>query len=103
MTNIYDIGDLVRLSGAFTDLTGEPQDPDVVSISVREPDGTITAYVYNTDPEVVKDSDGNYHLDINTATHGDWHYRWYSTGQGQAAGEGHFYIRPAAAIPVEAP
>lgn len=101
-TPTYDLGDLVRVhtnDGPFSNAaTGAALDPDVVSVSIRDPDGTVTTYVYGTDDEVVKDGTGSYHMDVDADTAGVWFYRWFSTGDGQAAEERSFIVRPAEAI-----
>lgn len=92
--NHYIPGNLVRLSATFTDnSTSTPVDPTNVYLRVRAPGGTVTTYTYGVDAALVKDSTGNYHLDLDAATRGEWTYRWYSTGTGQAAGEASFTIR----------
>ena len=97
MANTYDLGDLIRCSGPFTNAAGAPIDPTGVNVSIREPGGTVTIYVYGTDSEVVKDSAGNYHIDVNANAPGRWYYRWWSTGTGQAADENWFQVmRPQA-------
>lgn len=88
----YYVGNLVRVSVVFTNSVGTAVDPTAVKCQVRTPAGVVTTYTYGTDPEVVKDSTGNYHLDVNASTEGLWRYRWYSTGTGQAAAEGAFDI-----------
>lgn len=89
----YDVGDLVRVTGTFTDSAGTATDPTVVGFKYNDPAGTTTTYIYGTDAEVVKDSTGVYHVDISATTKGVWEYRWYATGVGQSAGEGHFTVR----------
>ena len=88
----YDVGALVRISGAFTDSDGVAQDPAAVFCAFETPAGVETTYQYSVDVEVVKDSVGNYHLDVDADTTGVWYYRWYSTGAGQAADETHFSV-----------
>ena len=61
--SVFQVGDKVRLSAAFTDIDDAAQDPGGVQFKLRAPDGTITTYVYGADVEVVKDSTGNYHVD----------------------------------------
>lgn len=96
----YDLGDVVRVSVAFSTVaTGVALDPTAVYLSVKDPDGNITLYQYGVDSEIVKDSTGNYHADIDVDTYGQWYYRWYSTGAGKAADEGSFYVDPAEAVP----
>jgi hypothetical protein len=92
--NTHDLGDKVRVSGAFTLVSsGAAVDPDTVSLIVTDPDGLETTYVYLTDAEVVKDSTGNYHADISASAPGTWYYRWLSTGNGQAGEAKHFHVR----------
>lgn len=97
--NTHDLGDLVRVSGSFRDaILGGAIDPDVVKLSVRSPDGTVTTYTHGTDAEVVKDQVGEYHADINADQSGTCYYRWWSTGEGQAAEENRFVVREARAV-----
>lgn len=96
--NTYDVGDLVRLSATFTDAAGQYCDPTVVCFSVLPPSQSIgTTYTYGTDPEVVKDSQGHYHMDINITDWGIWHYRAYATGTGQGAEHWKFVVSPSPA------
>lgn len=89
----YDKGDLVRVSGMFADSAGVATDPTVVKFSFTNPAGTTTTYTYPTDVQLVKDSTGNYHVDIDASSSGTWLYRFYSTGTGQAAAEGEFFVK----------
>lgn len=93
--NSYDKGDLVRVTAAFTNAAGTATDPTTVVCKVRSPSG-ITTYTYGTDAELVKDSTGNYHLDINITADGQWWYRWEGTGAVQQAGEGSFTVARSA-------
>lgn len=97
--NTHDLGDLVRVSAPFTLVSsGAAVDPDVVKLTIKTPSGTVTTYIYGTDAEIVKDSTGNYHADISAGEAGTWHYRWWSTGNGQAAQEKRFEVRTAEAV-----
>lgn len=88
----YDTGDLVRVSAAFKDSTNAAIDPTVVRFKFKRPDtGVVTTYVYGVDGALVKDSAGNYHVDISADAAGEWPYRFESTGTGQAAQEGSFF------------
>lgn len=92
MENHYDAGDLVRVSGAFKDSAGTAIDPSVVKFKFKRPDtGAVTTYTYGTDSQLVKDSVGNYHVDVSADAAGAWRYRFYSTGTGQAAEQGQFF------------
>lgn len=88
----YAKGALVRVTGAFTTAAGTAQDPATVKVTVRKPNGQVSTYTYGTDAAVVKDSTGNYHLDVDANLPGRWVYRWFSTGAGQAADEEHFDV-----------
>jgi len=92
---VYDRGDLIRCSAAFTDADDNAQDPTAVYFKFKDPGGNITTYTYGSDAELVKDSTGNYHVDVNADEVGTWYYRFYSTGTGQAAGESEFDIQPS--------
>lgn len=70
MTDSFDIGDRKRFSITFTDITAAPADPTIVTAFITEPDGVVTAYVYLTDAELVKDSTGVYHVDWTFAKAG---------------------------------
>lgn len=90
----YDIGDLVKISGTFTDSANTAGDPTTVSITIAPPTSAETTYVYGTDAALVKDSVGNYHANWSCAESGVHRYRWVSTGTLQAAEEGWFTVRP---------
>lgn len=100
MPSVYDIGDLVRVSGAFTDVNDADIDPTTVTFKFTDPSGNTTSYTYVTDAEVVKDSTGHYHVDVSVDEAGTWYYRWESGGSGQAAEEGSFVVRPTRIAPV---
>lgn len=90
--NTYQKGDLVRISFVFKNSAGAPIDPAVVKIAVKDPAGVTTTYTYGTDSQLVKDSTGNYHLDQSAQHSGEYHYKPFSTGAGQAAAKGSFTV-----------
>lgn len=90
--NQYDVGDLVRVTGVFKDAAGTAIDPATVAFKVKKPDRSITTYLYGTDVQLIKESTGNYRVDISADVKGKYKYRWYSTGNGQAAGEDEFEV-----------
>ncbi len=104
--NTHDLGDLVRLStfdadhpdDGFMDENLETlMDPDVVKLNIRSPAGTVTTLTYGTDA-IIKDAAGQYHYDMSADESGEWRYRWWSTGNGQAAEERRFMVRRALAV-----
>jgi hypothetical protein len=92
--NTFDIGDLVTLSIGFAHAdTGDPGDPDAVTLEVR-PRGHATAvYIYGDGDTIVRDATGEYHADIDVDSPGVWSYRWSGTGALQGAEEASFYVR----------
>jgi RPA family protein len=86
----YDKGDLVRVTGTFTNAAGTAIDPTMVKFQVLNPAGTTTTYTYGVDAALVKSAVGVYYVDISADVTGIYYYRFYSTGTGQAADEGQF-------------
>lgn len=94
MANTYDVGDLIRCSGAFTDASSVAVDPTVITFKFKNPSETITTYVFGVNAELVKDSVGNYHADVDVNDRGAWLYRFEGSGAvGQSAGETFFEAR----------
>lgn len=93
MSNVYDVGDRVRISASFADEGASPSDPSPVRLRYRDPAGTVTTLVYGTDPELVRDGVGAYHADLDAAAAGTWHYRAEGEASPQAAGEARFRVR----------
>lgn len=93
MPGPYDTGDAVRLSAAFT-VVGVATDPTIVRVKYLPPSPSVQATkIYGTDVEVVKDSVGNYHIDIEPTVAGSWLFRWEGTGTCKVAAEGAFEVR----------
>lgn len=91
--NQYDVGDLVTVSAEFRSRAGVLTDPTTVVVKYQAPDTTETSKTYGTDVEVVKDSTGCYHLDIDVTAAGTWYYRFNGSGAIQAAGEQSFFAK----------
>ena len=94
MASTYDVGDLVRCSGVFTDANDDLIDPEKVYFKFKGSDDVVTTYEYEVNDELVRLSAGRYYVDIsvNKAGPSVW-YRFYSEGAGQAAGEKALRIR----------
>jgi len=93
MSNTYSVGDLVTVDGTLTDANGDELDPTDAFVQYRDPSGNVATKQYGVDVEVVKDSTGVYHVDVDADEAGTWYYRFYSTGTGQAADESNFEVR----------
>lgn len=84
-----DVGDLHRFTITFLDGAGVAADPTAVRVFWKSPDGVVsTPLVFGSDPEVVKDGVGLYHVDVILDQPGWWHPRWEGTGAVHAASEG---------------
>jgi hypothetical protein len=86
---VYQRGDLVRISGVFKDIAGTLIDPSTVALNVSKRSGPTT---YTYPATVIKDSAGNYHVDVSATERGTWLYEWVTTGTGQAAEHGEFVV-----------
>lgn len=90
----YEVGSKVRSTAIFTDPNNSDAaiDPTAVLMNVKPPTGDLLSYTYGVGADIVKDSVGNYHLDIDITESGLWRHRWYSTGTGQASNESSFIV-----------
>lgn len=93
--NSYHIGDLRRIAGAFKNDAGTATDPTTVRFEFLTPAGVKTTYVYPTNAQLVKDSTGNYHVDLTLTEAGLWFYRWEGEGAVHEADEGEFMVQPS--------
>lgn len=91
--NVYDKGDLVRLSVNFKDLLGVDADPTTVTLSIIDPDEGAPVGIAL--PPIVKDSIGNYHHDFNVTKVGEYRYEWKGTGTIQSVEVGQFTVKPS--------
>ncbi len=89
--NLYTIGQLVRVTGTFTNVAGAAADPTTIKFKYLTP-AAKTSLVYGTDGALVKDSTGVYHVDLTLDKEGKWRYRFEGTGALIAAGEGEFQV-----------
>lgn len=98
-TTTYPIGAVVQIATLFA-TDGVAVDPAVVKFSYKPVAlGTATTLVYGTDAALVKDSTGNYHVNLDTTAYGGvWNWRFFSTGTSQSSIESKFYVIPNAAV-----
>ena len=92
MNEVFDQGDVVRCENEFSQ-NGTAIDPTAVFFQIKTPAGVPTTYQYGVDAALIKDSTGNYHVDIAANAGGTWQWRWYSTGTGAAADQGTFTVK----------
>lgn len=91
MATLYDLGDVVRLTGTFTDSNGTAADPTTVTLEVKDPSGNEATYTYALS-QITKSSTGIYYKDVTTDEGGTWYYRWLGSGTVASADEGYFYV-----------
>lgn len=87
MSTVYDVGDLVRVTAAFTDVDGAAVDPTIVKLQVRS---RLISAVYT---DAVQDGTGLFHRDVPVDCSGVWYYRWTGIGAVEAGGEGAFQVK----------
>lgn len=89
----YGIGNVVRVTGNFTDPfnSDADTDPGLVKAAIKNPSGNLTTYVYGTDAELVRSTTGVYYVDVYFDEVGTWHIRIYSETTGIAAAEQTFH------------
>lgn len=89
MSTYPAVGNIARLSCAFTDSSGTPADPTTVAVTYRPPGGTPVSQT------PVRDSVGAYHYDVQLTQPGTWIYRFIGTGAIVAqSGDQTFYVNP---------
>lgn len=71
----YEIGARRKLVGTIT-VDGEVVDADELLFQIRTPDGEITTYTEGTDAQIVRASEGVYHVFWDCEQTGN-HYWWF--------------------------
>lgn len=92
MVDVFDVGDLIRSENAFS-VSDTDTDPDAVKVLVKTPGGSVSEFVYGSDTDVIKDSTGNFYIDISMTESGVWRTRWEGTGAVTAAVEDFWSVR----------
>ena len=87
----YTLGNVIKLAANFKS-GGADVDPTTVTFKVKTPVGLITSYTYGTDPEIVKDSTGDYYVHFTPTIEGRHVYRFASATTYIAAEESTFDV-----------
>ena len=97
---LYDVGDLIgiRFESRVNEEEISPQneltDPTDLSLSIKEPDDTITTITLTESPTVIFNSSvGKYYYDFNIVQEGRHYYKWDATGVAQSSEEGSFKVK----------
>jgi hypothetical protein len=89
MSNIYLIGNVIRLTASFT-VSGTATDPSPTPVcTVREPDGATAT------PTVTKTATGAFYADYTPSKPGAHIYRWAGEGTAKSAAETTFFATPS--------
>jgi len=91
MANVYDKGDLIRLTATFT-VSTTPTDPTTVTLKVKDPSGNVATYTYAL-AEITKSSTGIYYKNISLDEAGYWYYQWTGTGAVESVEEDYLMVR----------
>jgi hypothetical protein len=94
----YIPGEVARLSLAVTNIAGAAADPGALRLKVKSPAGAVSTYTYGGGAEIVKDSVGNYHADIQLTTAGLWAWRWELDAPNAGAAEGAINVQKSRVI-----
>lgn len=86
------LGSVVRLSLHVASQAGDELDPGSLTFFLKQPDGSVVEYTYGADPELTRDSAGDYHVDWLTAQPGTHTYRFVGTGNYAGADEERFRV-----------
>lgn len=87
-TDVYIPGEVARLTLAVTSVAGAAADPGALRLKVKPPSGTVATYTYGGGAEIVRDTVGAYHADIQLTTAGLWAWRWELDTPNAGAAEG---------------
>ena len=85
---MFDVGDLVEVTAAFTNLEGVATNPTAVVLRVVKPDGTASTVTASNTGTV-----GEYAGSVTVDQAGLWEYRFTGSGAVVAAEEGRFLVR----------
>ena len=99
MADVYDFGQTVTITAAFTDENGDAADPTTLTLMVESPSGVETTYDY-ADDEITRTEDlvaGTiiYSVDVTSDEDGRWFARWDGVTDGNhTVVEYYFYVKP---------
>jgi len=91
MADEFQVGDLVRVTGTWTDENGIAYGPNTVLGQYKDPSGNVSDLVVPT--HISNPSTGVYTYDIDVDEAGTWLYRFYGqsgTGGSLGANESYF-------------
>ena len=95
MANQYTVNTLVRLSANFKNSSDVDTDPTTVVFRYRIGEtGSTTTYTYPTDVQVVRDSVGNFHIELTPIIADSlYYYSFHGTGTLIASKQDYFITK----------
>ena len=75
--SIIKLGDTVVVYGTLL-VNDTATDPHTLRLEIEDPAGSVTEYIWTSDPEVVRDTVGAFHFSLMVTQNGSWTYRWFS-------------------------
>lgn len=84
--DVFDVGDTVESDVAFIDLNLAAVDPSAITVSVTDPAGAVTDFVFGVDGNMEKRGVGYYAVQFPVTSVGIWRVKWEGTGAAQAVG-----------------
>lgn len=84
MSDLYPIGQPIRLSTTVRNSSGALADPTGLSVTITAPDNTTSTLTYPA--TITKDTTGTYHADVTTGISAAGRYRYVWTATGSNAG-----------------
>jgi hypothetical protein len=74
----YDLGETVRITATFRDAQNGNilLDPEQVQFLLRNPLGEVYAFTYGVHPELLRESEGVYYVDLQLDYPRTYWYRW---------------------------
>lgn len=100
MASTYDVGDIVRVTGTFTDTGGVVGDPTTVHFLYDSPTSVAPTTATRTSTStglvggIYRLTTGVYYYDVASTGNGLYETRFTSTGSLAASGESWFSVRP---------
>lgn len=92
----YIPGDVARIWLTAADIAGDATDPSVLTIEVKPPRADI---VVPPAINIIRDSAGLYHFDLQLDKAGTWYWRWTTGAPATGAAEGQITVQPSRFIP----
>jgi hypothetical protein len=82
----YEAGDTYYATLTVRDIDDELVDPTTLALRVRDHEGEVTAYEWQTDDIVVRDSIGEFHADVPLTAAGMWAIDWTVSDESEVEG-----------------